>query len=184
VLDLVSFIPPIAGAVVGVVLKYLYDLYSTNRRFKKELEDNDFIDVTGEWYAAWQTSVDGAELLNTEHVKLIQKGKTLRMFNTEKSPENPKAGYLWEGQLQFFQGRSAMGWYLPKKGENNGSRGILYMTHISQRKVFIGKWVGAAYDGELVTGFVVIGKDRTSARLELEKFVKKHPQNIQLISYK
>lgn len=183
-LDVIAFLPPLAGALAGVVLKYLYDRFATKQRFKKELEDNDFIDVTGEWYAAWQTSVDGKELLNTEHVKLIQKGKTLRIYNTEKSPENPKAGYLWEGQLQFFQGRSVMGWYFPKRGENNASRGILYMTHISQRKVFIGKWVGTAYDGELVTGFVVIGKDRTSARQELEEFTKKHPQDIQLISYK
>lgn len=179
-----QFVTPIVGAVVGVLFKYVYDVIATKRRFKKELEDNDYIDVSGEWYAAWQTSVDGAELLNTEHIKIEQKGKTIRLHNTEKSPENPKAGYLWEGQLQFFQGRSVMGWYLPKRGENNASRGILYMTHISQRKVFIGKWVGTAYDGELVTGFVVMTKDRSTARQELADFCKKHPQDIQLMSYK
>jgi hypothetical protein len=184
VLDVTSFFPPIIGAIIGILLKYVYDRYAENRKFKKELEDNDFIDVTGEWYAAWQTSIDGKENLNTEHIKIIQKGKTLRLFNTEIAPDNPKGGYRWEGQLQFFQGRSVMGWYFPKEGENNASRGILYMTHISQKKIFIGKWVGTAYDGELVSGFVVIGKDRTSSLEELKDFIKEHPQDIQLISYK
>lgn len=178
------FLPSLVGAIAGIVLKYLYDLFATKQRFKKELLDNDSIDVTGEWYAAWQTSVDGKELINTEHVRIVQKGKTLKLFNTEKSPENPKAGYLWEGQLQFFHGRSVMGWWFPKKEENSASKGILYMTYISQRKIFIGKWVGTAYDGELLSGFVVIGKDRTVAREELTEFIKKHPQHIQLISYK
>ncbi len=181
--DFGAFLPPLVGAVVGVVLKYLYDIYAEKRRFKRELEDNNNIDVSGEWYAAWQTSVDGNQNINTEHLRLVQKGKTLQLWNTEKAPENPKAGYLWEGQMQFFQGRNVMGWYLPKKEENNSSKGMLYMTFLSPRKLFFGKWVGTAYDGELVTGYVVIGKDRTSARQELESFIARHPQDLRLISY-
>lgn len=85
--------------------------------------------------------------------------------------------------MQFFQGRNVMGWYFPKKEENNSSKGILYMTFLSPRKLFYGKWVGTAYDGELVTGYVVVGKDRTSAKNGLESFVRRHPQDLQLISY-
>jgi len=184
VIDITPYIPPIIGAIVGIFLKYFYDGFSEKRKFKKELEDNDFIDVTGQWYAAWQTSVDGQQNLNTEQVEMNQKGKIIRIFNMEIAPDNPKGGYLWEGQLQFFQGRSVMGWYFPKRGQNNASRGILYMTHISQKKIFIGKWVGTAYDGELLSGFVVIGEERSSALHELKAFIDKHPQDIQLISYK
>lgn len=182
-LNLMSFLPPLVGAIVGIILKYFYDILAERRKFKRELKDNDNIDVTGEWYAAWQTSVDGNQILNTEHIKIEQKGKTLQIWNTEKSPENPKAGYLWEGQMQFFQGRNVMGWYFPKKEENNSSKGIIYMTFLSPRKLFYGKWVGTAYDGELVTGYVVIGKDRTTAKAYLEIFVTKHPQDLQLISF-
>lgn len=182
-LDLSSSLPPMLGAAVGIGIKYLYDFYAEKRKFKKELEDNNNIDVTGEWYVAWQTSVDGEEIVNTENLRIEQKGKTIKLWNTEKSPENPKAGYFWEGQMQFFQGRNVMGWYFPKKEENNASKGIIYMTFISPRKLFIGKWVGTAYDGEIVTGYVVIKKDRASAKQELEMFIKKHPQDIRLISY-
>jgi hypothetical protein len=181
VLDPLAFLPPLSGAVVGVALKYLYDRWADRRRFKKELEDNNNIDISGEWCAAWQTSVEGSELVNCEAIQVIQKGKTVRIVNTERSPDNPKAGYLWEGQMQFFQGRNLMGWYFPRKEENNSSKGIMYMTYLSPQKKFIGQWVGSAYDGDLMAGYVVIKKDRSAARAELEAFIKAHPQDVRLI---
>ena len=181
-LDLITFLPPLVGAAFGVFLKFGYDRWAEKRRFKRELEDNNDIDVSGEWCAAWQTSVNGQELINCETIKIEQKGKTLRIWNTEKSPENPIAGYLWEGQLQFFQGRNVMGWYFPKKLENNTSKGIMYMAYLSQQKKFVGQWVGSAYDGELVAGFVVIKKDRSEARKQLEAFIAAHPeQHVRLL---
>lgn len=177
-----SFLPPLVGAVVGMLLKALYDVIAARRRFKKELEDNDNIDVTGEWHAAWQTSVDGAELINTEHIKMLQKGKTVKVWNTEKSPENPKAGFLWESQSQFLQGRNLMGWYFAKAEESNASKGILYLSYLSPRKLFFGKWVGTAYDGELITGCVVFSKVRAEAKLELQRFIAAAGQ-ITLIGY-
>lgn len=178
-----TFIPPIVGVVFGFIVKLLYDKYAISRKFKKELEDNNHINVTGEWYAAWQTSVDAMSLINTEHLSLQQKGKTVKMLNTERSPENPKGGFLWEAQLQFLQGRNLMGWYFAKPEESNASKGIMYFTYLSPKKIFYGKWVGTAYDGDLVTGYVVISKDRTTSRKELEEFIKNHPQDIRLITY-
>lgn len=180
-IDFFSFLPPLVGAVVGVGLKYFYDGWAEKRKFKRELEDNNDIDVSGEWCAAWQTSVDGSALVNCEAILIVQKGKTVQICNTEKSPDNPIAGYLWEGQLQFYQGKNLMGWYLPKKEENNSSKGIMYMTYFSPQKKFIGQWVGSAYDGDLMAGYVVIKKDRKDARAELEAFIKAHPQDIRLI---
>jgi hypothetical protein len=177
------FIPPIFGALLGFLIRYAYDKYSQSRKFKRELEDNDRIDVSGGWYAAWQTSIDGAPLLNTEQIRVLQKGKTLRMWNEERSPENPKGGYLWQAQAQFFQGRTLMGWFLAKPEENNASKGIMYFCYLSQRKTFYGQWVGTAYDGELVSGFAVIAKSRESAQTELSQFISCHPQDIRLISY-
>jgi hypothetical protein len=181
VIDISSYLPPLLGAVAGVFLKYLYDSWAEGRRFKRELEDNNHIDVSGDWCAAWQTSVDGVELINCEAIRIVQKGKTVRMSNTERSPDNPKAGYLWDGQMQFFQGRNLMGWYFPRKEENNSSKGIMYMTYLSPQKKFIGQWVGSAYDGELVTGFVVVGKERTESRKDLEAFITAHPRDVRLI---
>lgn len=178
-----QFLPSIFGALFGFLIKYFYDQYAEGRRFKRELEDNNHVEVSGEWYAAWETSIDGAVLVNTEHLQLIQKGKTIRMWNTQRSPENPKGAYLWTAQLQFFQGRSVMGWFLAKPEERNTSKGIMYLCYFSQRRIFYGQWIGAAYDGELVCGFAVIAKDRSTARAELEAFIARHPRDVLLISY-
>jgi len=173
----------VGGAVLGWLLSYVSGKVQGHYQFKKELKDNNHVDVNGEWYVAWQTSVDGQQLLNTEHIMIVQRGQTIRMWNTEKSPENPKGGYLWEAQLQFFQGRNVMGWFFAKKEESNTSKGIMYFSYFSPRKIFWGSWVGSAYDGELVSGYAVIGKDRTTALQELTSFIQKHPSDVRLISY-
>ncbi len=178
-----SLVPPIVGAITGFVVKLFYDRYAELRRFKKELEDNNHIDVSGEWYAAWQTSVDNELVINTEHLRLQQKGKTVKISNTERSPENPKGGYFWDAQMQFFQGKNLMGWYFAKPEESNASKGMMYLSYLSPRKIFYGKWVGTAYDGDLVTGYVVISKDRAASKNKLEEFMQNHPQDIRLITY-
>ena len=180
-IDFITSLPPIIGTVFGVGIKYLYDKWAEKRRFKKELDDNNNIDVSGDWCAAWQTSVDGAQLVNCESIRIIQKGKTVHIYNTERSPDNPRAGYLWEGQMQFFQGRNLMGWYFPKKEESNSSKGIMYMAYFSPQRKFIGQWVGSAYDGDLMAGYVVIKQHRSDARSELEAFIRAHPQDVRLI---
>ena len=168
--------------LVGALISFLTARFKERYQFRKELKENSNIDVSGTWYAAWQTSIDGTQNINTEEVKLAQKGKTVRILNVEKSPENPEGGYLWTGQLQFLHGSSLMGWYSAKEEENNASRGMLYFSYASPRKTFIGKWVGAAYDGALITGFVILMKDREKAKAQLLDFISKHPQDLRLIS--
>lgn len=181
-------IPPEAywavfGAVIGVVIDRLFRKFEEKRKFKKELEDNNFIDVSGkDWFAAWQTSIEGRENINTEPMEMTQKGNTVKMKNTARAKENPKGAYLWEGQMSFFQGRNLMGWYFPKQEENNVSKGIMYFAYHSQSKVFYGRWVGCAYDGELVSGFVVISKNRAHSIELLTTLISAHPSKVN-ISY-
>lgn len=170
-------IPAIIGAVVAKLLDYLL----AKRKFKKELEDNNNIDITGEWFAAWQTSIENIDNLNTEKLSIVQRGQTVKMKNLEKAPENPKGGYFWEGQLQFFHGRSLMGWYIPVKTENLTSKGIMFLSYQSTKKTFYGKWVGTSYDGELSNGFVVISKERDRSMAFLRDLVGKHPEKVNII---
>ncbi len=57
----------------------------------------------------------------------------------------------------------------------------MYLTYFSPKKMFVGKWVGSAYDGDLVSGYVVIKKDKAEARQALEDFISAHPQHVRLI---
>lgn len=173
----------IVGAVFGCILEYVVKFVVKKVSEKKEIKDNDNIDVSGDWYAAWQTSVNGNEVLNTEQLTIKQRGKTVIIENRERAPENPDGGYLWHSKLQFYHGRNLMGWYFPKKEENNTSKGIMFMTYFSPMKLFIGKWSGCGYDGELENGFLVFAKSRDIAKVKLQELVNQYPGPVSLISY-
>lgn len=173
----------ISSAFFGAVISYIIQKINENVKFKKELESNNKINITGnDWFAAWQTSVNNKEILNTENLIFEQRGGTVKIWNKEKSPENPEGGYLWEGQLQFYYGRDLLGWYFPKEEENNTSKGILFLHYHSAQKTFYGKWVGSAYDSPLSSGYVVISKERSRSLLKLKEIIKNHPNDISIIS--
>lgn len=172
----------ILGAVFGLILNGIYAAIAKKIRIHHEVKDNDNINISGTWYAAWQTSVHGKQLLNTEELIVKQTGKTVYVENTEKSPENPDGGYLWNSTMHFYQGRYLMGWYFPKKGENLTSKGIMYMVFSSQKKLFIGQWSGTGYDGDLETGFLVFSKDRNYSLEILSATIEKYPSKINIIT--
>lgn len=167
---------------VGILLGLLGDLIRRAWTARKESKENHEIDLSGDdWFAAWETSVNGAVIINTESVSISQSGSKLFMRNLEPSPENPEGGYLWKGQLVLSHGESLMGWYYPHKKENITSRGIMYFSFDSQRHLLIGKWVGKSYDGNLCTGFACITKDRARSRAGVTKLIdmaKSHPVNV------
>lgn len=173
----------IVGAILGVVFDIcIKGIWKIIIR-RKEVEDNNNINISGDWFAAWQTSVDNQQLLNTESLKIKQQGKNVVVHNCERAPENPRGGYLWRAKLQFYQGRNLMGWYFPLKSENNASKGIMYMTYFSQRREFYGKWIGSGYDGELEVGFLVFAQTREGAKEKLKKLIQNHPHDVKVIGY-
>lgn len=173
------FLGAILGVVLDICIKSIWRIIIR----KKEIADNNNINISGEWFAAWQTSVNNQQIVNTETLDIKQNGKIVIVSNCERAPENPLGGYLWKAKLQFYQGRNLMGWYFPLKSENNTSKGIMYMAYFSQRREFYGKWIGSGYDGELEVGFLVFAKTRQSAREKLEKLIQDHPHDINIIGY-
>lgn len=166
--------------IIGVILDQVIRFIGERIRFAKELKDNSHIDASGVWYAIWQTSIGGKEKLNGEAVKIKQKGQVVKMWNTEKSSEGD-GGYFWTSQLRFLHGKSLMGWYFPKKKELNDSSGMVFYTFYAARKVFYGKWVGTAYDGNLQTGLAVIARDKEQAEHAMSSLQKIYPNKVQII---
>jgi hypothetical protein len=171
------------SSAAGVILTLVFENLREAWRFRRELKDNNHIDLSGtNWVAAWQTSVDGKEVLNTESIIIKQRGGLIKMWNAEISPGNPKAGYKWEGQLQFLHGRDLMGHYFSTRNEQNTNKGIMFFNYNSARKEFIGRWVGASYDGPLLSGFGVIAKSRERAFAILKELLEKHPDSVPIIT--
>ncbi len=172
----------IASIIIGVFLTELLRAISKKRARKREARENLDIDITGsDWFAAWEASVDDEIIVNTEEIRVVQRGAKVHMENVERSPENPVGGYKWKSDLVFSHGETLMGWYFPLKAENLTSRGIMYFTYDPQRRLMAGKWVGKSFDGNLCTGFVCITKNRDKARedvLKLIELAKRHQVNI------
>jgi predicted secreted protein len=142
-MTLSGIVVSVSSTVLGFILKIIYDIVREKMRFRRELQQNQQMDLTGEnWFAAWQTSVGNEELLNTEDIIIKQKGALIKMHNREKSPENPKAGFRWEGQLTLFQGRDLMGHYFSVRAEQNTNKGIMYFHYDSAKKQLVGPAVG------------------------------------------
>lgn len=169
------------GAIFGLLVAWPLERIRDKRKVGKELESIGYIDITGDWMAAWQTSVKGEVNINTEIVELKQRGKTVAIRNREKSQENPDGGYLWSGTLHFFHARELLGWYFATKEENSSNKGMYYFFYDAAKKEFIGKWVGCSYDGPLMTGFCAIAKSRARALEILQTVMAKHPQHCTII---
>lgn len=182
-MSLINWIAVLVSAFVGALISLLIQYFIGKFKFRQELKDNNNINISGDdWFAAWQTSVNKEEIINTERLIITQKGNTVKIKNSEKSPENPIGGYLWKGQSKLYFGRDLMGWYNALKSENNTSKGIMFFCYNSPKKIFIGKWIGSSYDGPLSTGFGVISKDRKKSVDLLKNILSKHKHDVILIS--
>lgn len=145
-----------------------------------KIRDNDFIDVSGDWYASWQTSVHGQEIVANQQVSLKQTGREIEAHNLQPSTEHPKGGYLWEAYLHLSQSTYLVGWYLALPRENNSSQGSLFFHYRSQQKIFYGQWVGASYDGDIVTGYAVIGKTQDECRSVMDEMISNNPHKMSI----
>lgn len=168
--------------LLGIFLAEIYSVIKRAITTRRELRRNNRIVLRGkDWFAAWQASTDNVPNINTEKVTIRQRGGEVWMWNTELAKENPKGTFFWSAKLEFSLGETLMGLYYPRKGANISSRGIIYYTYDSPRKVLLGKWVGKAIDGSLCNGFTAIAKDRETARRYVELLIeqsKNHPVNI------
>jgi hypothetical protein len=124
------------------------------------------VDLSGRWYAVWQSTVDGRECVNSEVVDITQRGTRIMMRNLNRSLENPRGGYLWRGELKLYDNSRLMGHYVSAE-PNVTAKGVFYflLNHIGQ--FMSGKWVGCNHDFDLTWGFGVLARDIERAR---EKF--------------
>lgn len=96
-----------AAIVIGAVLYAIgYEITKAIidyiREKKITVKKKEKIDLSGKWYAIWQTTVEEKENINAELLQIKQKGDKITMESIEKSPENKLGGYLWRGQCKLY----------------------------------------------------------------------------------
>jgi transcriptional regulator with XRE-family HTH domain len=58
--------------------------------------------LTGEWWAAWQTYIDGVETITTQPVAIQQTGATLQLKALALAEDEHPGDYLWRGELRLW----------------------------------------------------------------------------------
>jgi transcriptional regulator with XRE-family HTH domain len=132
-------------------------------------EDAHRINLTGQWWASWQTSRSGIEKIATQEVEIKQEGNTLRIQTLTRGLGVEEGGYHWSGELRLWDNEILMGWYAANDGSIR-SKGTMYFVLHPHGLNMSGRWVGLGYDDQIMTGFASMAhshdeSEETMARL-------------------
>lgn len=112
------------------------------------------LDLSGDWWCAWQTSKDGVPRVDTHPLTVHQQGEQLQL-DAERAPA--EGSYSWLGELRLWDNEALMGWYRSTEGAVR-SKGTMYLALHPHGEHAWGRWVGMSYDGAVVTGWGAIAR--------------------------
>jgi transcriptional regulator with XRE-family HTH domain len=121
------------------------------------------IDLTGDWWASWQTSKDGEEVITLQEVRFRQQGELINLETITRGISVEDGGYHWRGELRLWDNEILMGWYAALDGGVR-SKGTMYFVLHPHGQQMAGRWVGLSYDGKIVTGWGSMARDEQEAR--------------------
>ncbi len=115
------------------------------------------VNLTGDWWACWQTWKDGEEVINAHQVKMTQRGDTVQIVATTRGTPLEEGGYFWRGEMKVWDNEALMGWYVADEGAVR-SKGSMYFALHQHGIHMTGRWVGLSYDGPIITGWAAIAR--------------------------
>ena len=126
-------------------------------------EDSHRVDLSGSWWASWQTSKDHEEVITAQEVKFRQQGDLIQVETTTRGLAVEEGGYMWRGELRLWDNEVLMGWYAAADGSVR-SKGTMYFVLHAHGVNMTGRWVGMSYDGKIMTGWGAMGRSEEEAR--------------------
>jgi transcriptional regulator with XRE-family HTH domain len=121
------------------------------------------LDLSGDWWAAWQTYRDGEEYTSCQEVRFDQDDDLIQVEATTRGLDVEDGGYLWRGELRLWDNELLMGWYAANDGAVR-SKGTMYFVIHAHGIHLLGRWVGLSYDGKIVTGWAAMAHDPDTAK--------------------
>lgn len=128
---------------------------------------SDRMDLTGDWFAGWQTARDGREAIAVQSVRLSQQGDDLDVRTITRGLSESEGGHHWRGEFRLWDNEVLLGWYAAEDGSVRSKGTMYFVLHphgISMR----GRWVGLGYDGKIVTGWGSMARSEDDAREVIE----------------
>lgn len=129
------------------------------------------IDLTGEWWASWQTYREGQHKIATQPVHIRQEGELLHIAAQRRGLSVEEGGYLWSGELRLWDNEVLTGWYTANDGFVR-SKGTMYLVLHPHGKHMSGRWVGLGYDDTIMTGWASMGTSRAVSEEAMSRLVE------------
>ncbi len=121
------------------------------------------VNLTGDWWAGWQSSREGVEDIRVQPVSMRQHGDLIQIEATRRGRPVEEGGYLWRGELRLWDNEILMGWYAANDGSVR-SKGTMYFQIHPHGINMTGRWVGLSYDGQIVSGWGSMARTEDEAR--------------------
>lgn len=134
------------------------------------------VDLSGEWWASWQTFRNGVEKIATQQVECKQIGELVQVATITRGLTSDEGGYHWNGLLRLWDSEILIGWYSANEGSVR-SKGTLYFTLHPHGLQMGGRWVGLGYDDNIMTGWGSMAKTRENAEIVIAQLNRSHEGN-------
>lgn len=129
------------------------------------------LDLSGDWWAAWQTWKDGAPRIDTHPLLVVQRGELLQL-DADRAIPVEEGSYRWRGELRLWDSEALMGWYHSTDAAVR-SKGTLYLALHTHGTYAWGRWVGMSYDGPVVSGWGSIARTQEQAHQAVDDLISK-----------
>jgi transcriptional regulator with XRE-family HTH domain len=133
-------------------------------------EESHRVNLTGHWWASWQTSRSGTEKVATQEVEIKQEGSTLHLTTLTRGLSVEEGGYHWSGELRLWDNEILMGWYASNDGSIR-SKGTMYFVLHPHGLNMSGRWVGLGYDDQIMTGFASMAHSREESEKAMTRLI-------------
>jgi len=133
-------------------------------------EETHRVNLTGHWWASWQTSRSGSEKIATQEVEIKQEGSVLHIATLTRGLSVEEGGYHWNGELRLWDNEILMGWYASNDGSIR-SKGTMYFVVHSHGLSMSGRWVGLGYDDQIMTGFASMAHSREESEQAMSQLI-------------
>jgi hypothetical protein len=120
-------------------------------------------ELSGEWWACWQTWNESNETLNTHKIRMRQQGDTVEVTTTMRGAASlGEGGHLWHAEMRIWDNEILTGWYIADQ-EAIRFKGTVYFVIHEHGTNMTGRWVGLSHGGPIVTGWGAIAKTEDEA---------------------
>jgi transcriptional regulator with XRE-family HTH domain len=132
------------------------------------------LDLSGDWWASWQTWKRGQARIDTHSLEVNQNGEALQLL-ADRAVSVAEGSYRWQGELRLWDNEALVGWYR-SIDEAVRSKGALYLALHPHGDHAWGRWVGMSYDGEVVTGWGALARTQEHAHKVVQDLIdREHP---------